>query len=209
VNALPERVRGTAKGASAAALARSVLAAARHLPDRLLHGARRERARERVALSRPIRSALFICHGNICRSPFAAVLFSREMTSLGARVDVSSAGFIGPGRTPPPRALSAAARLGVDMSAHRSTLITPEALGAADLIVVMSAEQAAAVKRARRGRGVHGTVVVLGDLDPEPIARRTIRDPWDGDDAVFDESYARIVRCLDELTRAVAGPTAP
>ena len=183
--------------------ARSLAAAAWHLPERILHGTRRSAARRSVARSAPVRSALFICHGNVCRSPFAAAVFARAVRdTLGAAVTVSSAGFVGPGRQPPATALDAARRRGIDMTDHRSALITPQALNAADLVVVMAAEQSHALVRTLGS--ARPTMVVLGDLDPQPIVRRTIRDPWGGDGAVFDESYARVERCVADLVAVLA-----
>ena len=180
---------------------RAVARAVRYLPDRLRHSARRTDARRRLSATAPVRTALFICHGNVCRSPFAKVLFARLMEERGTLVDVSSAGFIGPGRTSPPGALSAAARRRFDMSTHRSSLITAERLAGSDLIVVMSAEQ----ERAIAGfAAMHrGEVIVLGDLDPQPISRRTVLDPWGGDDTLFDESYDRIERCIAAMVYAL------
>jgi protein-tyrosine-phosphatase len=85
------------------------------------------------------------------------------------------------------------------MSAHRSALITPEGVRAAELIVVMAGEQASAVRS--RFSISPGRVLVLGDLDPLPITRRTIADPWGGSHSDFEASYARIDRCVRELVR--------
>lgn len=178
---------------------RSLAGAMRHLPEPVLHVVRRSAARRQLVESAPIGSALFICHGNVCRSPFAAALFSRAIPLADPRVIIRSAGFIGPGRQPPASALAAAWRRNLDLTAHRSTLVTGPDVGATDLVVVMSVEQAVALRR-QLGR-LSGTMIVLGDLDPRPIRRRTIRDPWGGDDAIFDESYDRIERCVTELVR--------
>jgi protein-tyrosine-phosphatase len=47
-------------------------------------------------------------------------------------------------------------------------------------------------------------VIVLGDLDPEAIETRTIRDPIGQSEAVFAASYSRIERCLDGLVSALS-----
>jgi len=172
-----------------------------HLSDALLHPRRRRAAHIQLRNLRP-RSILFICHGNICRSPFAAAAFARSYPRNGSRtVTVASAGFIGPGRTPPAKALAAGLRRGIDISAHRSDVITPQRLQAADLVVVMSAEQARAIRA--RVRPGSTRVLVLGDLDPVPITRRTIADPWGGSDSAFVASYDRIDRCVRELARII------
>ncbi|HEY4130491.1 MAG TPA: hypothetical protein VGM50_07725 [Gemmatimonadaceae bacterium] len=145
-----------------------------------------------------IDSALFICHGNICRSPFAAATFDRAIRGrTRTRIAVASAGFIGPGRQSPQFALSTASRRGIDMSAHRSALITQASIQATDLVVVMDPAQASALRQ--RFPINPSRILILGDLDPEPIRRRTIRDPWGCDEDVFEASYARIDRCIREL----------
>jgi len=88
------------------------------------------------------------------------------------------------------------------LSQHRSRVVTSEVLRDADLIVVMSAEQAQGIRTRVRLNPV--PVLVLGDLDPFPVERRTILDPWNGSDAVFDESYARLSRCVGELVRLIS-----
>jgi protein-tyrosine phosphatase len=146
---------------------------------------------------------LFLCYGNVCRSPFAAAMFAR--VSAGWRSgppEVTSAGFIGPNRPPPPEALLAAERAGVDLTAHRSSLFTPRDISGADLIVVMAPEQARALRRRFRRRA--STMLVLGDLDPRIPRTRTIVDPWGQPPDVFDASYARISRCVQELARLLA-----
>ena len=171
-----------------------------NVPDRLTHATRRAAAIKRLEGNSP-RSVLFLCHGNVCRSPFAAAVFGRAIESTNARISITSAGFIGPNRPSPPEALASASRFRIDLAAHRSALITPGSIGSADLIVVMSARQARAVKRTYR---VRQPPLVLGDLDPGPIETRTIVDPWGGPPELFDASYARIERCVRELTRLIA-----
>jgi len=135
-----------------------------------------------------------VCRGNVCRSPFAAALL-RRLSRNQLRVD--SVGFTAPGRPPPPEAVAAAARHGVDLSVHRSQLVTAEAARAADLIVVMDLTQRHEIC-IRFGR-TERDVLVLGDLDPQPIETRMIRDPMRQPLAVFEQTYARIERCVREL----------
>jgi protein-tyrosine-phosphatase len=174
---------------------------AKHLPDSILHARRRNAAQLEVQSVRP-RSILFVCHGNICRSPFAAAAFSRACPPhLSERITVASAGFIGPDRSPPSNALTASARLGIEMVHHRSSLLTSARLQAADLVVVMSAEQGRGIRNRLRSTSVR--VLVLGDLDPLPITRRTITDPWGRSESAFEAAYDRIERCARELARLV------
>jgi protein-tyrosine phosphatase len=174
----------------------------RDLPDRALHRRRRERARETVRRLAPLRSVVFLCYGNVCRSPFAAAVFDRlARQSARIKATVSSAGFVGPGRQPPQEALAAGLRRSYELDDHRSQLATPTILRGADLIVVMSIEQARAAYLT--GGAPRAAIVVLGDFDPAPIDRRTILDPWGMRSSAFDQSYDRIERCVRELVAAI------
>lgn len=163
---------------------------------------------------------VFLCLGNVCRSPYAA---NRFEALLRKRVDepvtVRSAGFIGPGRAPADLALAEARVRGIDTSGHVSTVVDRATLADADLVVLVDAAHARrlrAVAGADEGGGdgaeagpCRAAVLVLGDLDPEPIGRRTIQDPWGQDPAVFRRVFDRIDRCLDELATLLfptAGP---
>jgi protein-tyrosine-phosphatase len=79
--------------------------------------------------------------------------------------------------------------------------LTVDSARAADLIVVMDSAQRREICD-RFGRR-EPDVLVLGDLDPQAIDGRTIRDPVNQPLAVFEESYARIERCVRELERAI------
>jgi protein-tyrosine phosphatase len=171
----------------------------RGVPNRVLHPLRRRRALAALRRQPRVASLLVVCHGNLCRSPFAAVLLRASFAQRGVRVD--SAGLSGTGRRSPPEAVVAAARFGVDLSAHRSEPLTAHGARAADLIFVMDSVQRRHVCD-RFGRS-GDDVLLLGDLDPEPGEARTIRDPVNQSLAVFEETYARIARCARELERAI------
>lgn len=172
------------------------------LLERLVHTHRRRKARRQLTENH-IRSVLFLCHGNVYRSPYAAAAFKRALAAMhsSASIEIVSAGFIAPGRPAPERALSAARARGIDLSSHLSTLVTAHAVGAADLVAVMSEDQARGI-RSRYGRSV--TLLILGDLDPLSIQSRTITDPWGCDAQVVEQVYSRIDRCVEQLADLIA-----
>jgi len=88
---------------------------------------------------------LFVCTANQCRSPIAERLFQAAAASRGADVDVSSAGLGRPGVEAHHGAVRAIARLGLDLTAHRSRRLSGELLQAADLVVVMERRHLLAV----------------------------------------------------------------
>jgi len=165
----------------------------------VLHPVRRQRVLDALRRRPRLASLLVVCHGNVCRSPFAAAMLRPGLSRKQVHVD--SAGFVAPGRPSPPEAVTAAARYGVDLSTHRSELLTADRARSADLILVMDPTQRRAICN-RFGRAER-EVLVLGDSDPEPIDARTIRDPVNQPLAVFEETYARIERCVRELARAI------
>jgi protein-tyrosine phosphatase len=184
---------------------RELLRHMRRTPERLLHPLRRRKALEALrARPRPT-SLLVICHGNICRSPVAAGLLRRALEPDGIAVD--SAGLIGFNRPAPPEALAAAERYGLDLSEHRSRLLTANLARAADLILVMEMSQQRQIVE-RYGRRL-ADIVILGDFDPRPVDTRTIRDPVNDGPEIFDEVYERIARCAREFARALSRAGVP
>jgi len=94
----------------------------------------------------PIR-VLFVCMGNICRSPIAEAVFRRrlEEEGLADRVTVDSAGTHGYhiGAQPDLRAQAAAGRRHYDISGLRARRVTPEDFDAFDYVLAMDQENLA------------------------------------------------------------------
>lgn len=171
----------------------------RSLADRLMHPWRRKAAIARLTAGTAPRCVLFVCKGNLHRSPFAAGCL-REALNTGKpeTVRIASAGFVRPGRTPSEQTQRCARRYNVDLSLHRSQLVAALAVAEWDLVVVMDASYGQALKR--RYRLAPERVMILGDLDPASTGTRTIAEPETSTE-VLEASYARIERC----TRVLAG----
>jgi protein-tyrosine-phosphatase len=70
---------------------------------------------------------LFVCAGNICRSPFAEGLARRLAAERGLDVEFASAGEIAlDGDRCPPDAVAVAKEYGVDLSSHRARRLTTD-----------------------------------------------------------------------------------
>jgi protein-tyrosine phosphatase len=82
---------------------------------------------------------LFVCTGNICRSPTAAALFASRFRGQDDMV-VASAGTLDLGQPSPDEVIAAAAELGADIGDHLSHRFTSDDLTAADLIIGMARE---------------------------------------------------------------------
>ncbi len=171
-----------------------------HLPDRLLHRRRRRRAVRMLQEMPSPDSVLFICVGNICRSPYAERALRRALPpEARERITLRSAGLEGWDHPSPSEARVEAERRGVDLTDHRSRALTYDLVDSTDLFLVTAAHQARTLERS------HGIsperIVHLGDLDPEPVRTRTIVDPWGKDAECFRQSYDRIDRCLEHLVQ--------
>ncbi|MEO8450626.1 MAG: hypothetical protein ABI647_12580 [Gemmatimonadota bacterium] len=178
---------------------RSLLRSLYHMPDRLKHGARRREAESRIS-ARTIGSVLMVCHGNVCRSPYAAARLSRLVAEEGRAIRVVSAGFIGPNRPSPPELIELARGRGLDLTDHRSQLLS-SSLAKADLVVVMNVRQAG---DANREFGV-GTdrILILDEIGPGAIDTREIRDPWGQPLEVYEQVMARLDRCVKRLAELI------
>jgi protein-tyrosine phosphatase len=181
---------------------RRMLVSLRHLFDRLCHAPRRNASVKRlqaVGARRSIRSVLFVCLGNVCRSPYAASSLRKAMD--GERMHADSAGFMGPGRNPPDRAIEAAAERGVHHAAHVSKLVSREMIERADAIFVFEASHARKLRELSDKRSA--PVFLLPDFDSVWAGKRLIADPWGRSLEDFRRTFARIDRCLDTVRSAL------
>jgi protein-tyrosine phosphatase len=80
---------------------------------------------------------LFVCTGNICRSPMAEALLRGRADELGLDLTVRSAGSLFDGRGAERGARSAVSKLGLDLGPHRSRVYDAEMIAAADLVIAM------------------------------------------------------------------------
>jgi protein-tyrosine phosphatase len=159
----------------------------------VLHDWQRRRAGE-PQLPRVVHRVLVVCHGNICRSPFAEALLRSRCRSLTVR----SAGFAaGEGGPADATAIEIAREWGIDLEPHRAHLLRNADLDWAQLVLVMTQTQ---VQEARtRGSEEHGARVrVLGDYLPDPPF--AIDDPFGLPKDVFRSCFERIDQATARLS---------
>ena len=175
------------------------------LLDGLLHPLRRRMARRRLRRRELPKSVLFVCRGGLCRSPYAAAAFARVLEQSAVKgVKVDSVGFLEVTRLPPSEAIDAARVRGIDLSSHRSKMLSRERVGAADLVVFVDPSHRVRLRRSFPQLDVRH--LVLSDLDPEDADTRTITDPINQPAEVYEASFARIDRCVAELASAFRRP---
>jgi protein-tyrosine phosphatase len=160
-----------------------------------------------------VQRVLFVCKGNICRSPFAEVMARRLAQEAGlAGVTMVSAGYAAKAGDPSPdEARAAAAAVGCPLDTHGATLLTPELMRESDLVIVM--EQAHV--ELLRGRYPHEAerVFLLPLFGTSPqlhgYARYNFADPYNRPRAVFDACYAAMDVALRNLVKAIGARRSP
>jgi protein-tyrosine phosphatase len=172
--------------------------AARNLPDRVMHR-RRHSAVQRQLSGQTLRTILVVCHGNICRSPYLHVVLQRLLPAVA----VSSGGFVGGDRGAPEIAIAIGANRGLDLSRHRSRVLSESMVRNADLVIVMDPYQARHI--ATLFPKVRARVVIAADLDPRFESSRVIADPWKQSSDVFASSFDRLDRCAATLGSVLRG----
>ena len=84
---------------------------------------------------------LFLCTGNMCRSPIAEAFLRQKLDAAGITdVRVHSAGLLDSGRSAPDENIAVMAERGIDISEHRSRQLTDTMLAGADLVIGMARE---------------------------------------------------------------------
>jgi protein-tyrosine phosphatase len=163
------------------------------------------------AIPAEVGSVLFVCLGNICRSPFAAVVAQRHLHERGATgVACVSAGLQpSAAGASPPEACAASARYGVSLRDHRPRAVTRALVDGSDLIVVMEREHAADLQRAYPDRYDRVVLLPLFDGTARGYQRYTIADPFGLSAEAYDDCYRRIHGAVAELVTQILRPPAP
>ena len=145
-------------------------------------------------------SILFVCLGNICRSPLAEGAFRAEAARLGLDIVADSAGTGGwhQGEPPDRRAIAAARRGGVDVSGQRARKVTRADFDRFDLILALDADNLADLERLRPAGG-RARLSLLLDHVPGKEGQ-AVADPYYGGDSHFDTTW----RDVSEAARALA-----
>jgi protein-tyrosine phosphatase len=148
---------------------------------------------------------LFVCLGNICRSPLAEAAFRREAERLGLDVEIDSAGtgdwHIG--YPPDPRAAAVAARNGIDISQLKARLVTPDDFRRFDHIVALDSQNLADLEAMRPADGKAKLSLLLDHV--EGREGQAVADPYHGDDSHFDTTWDEVSAGALGLARRIAG----
>jgi len=149
-------------------------------------------------------SVLFVCLGNICRSPLAEGVFTHLVAEAGLedRFEIESAGTGAwhVGERPDARAAMVAGQHGVELPS-RARQITEDDLKRFDYVIAMDRENLRNIQRMADAMGdeVEAMIHLLREFDPESGDGDEVPDPYYGGASGFENVYEMVHRSCRAL----------
>jgi protein-tyrosine-phosphatase len=146
------------------------------------------------------RSFLFVCFGNIMRSPMAEAMLSKSVTDAGLHnVRVNSAGLHAiAGTVPHPWAVAASMEIGLPLTQHRAQMLTSDLVSQADAIFVMDFQNKAEMLALYPDSW--DKILLLSAYADSSERYREIPDPYFGDLDATRRCYVLVQTCVRNLT---------
>ena len=156
---------------------------------------------------KPKVGVVFVCTGNICRSPLAEGVFRHLAIERGLadRLEIDSAGISDYHEgDPPDRRTAAVARSrGIELTGKSRPLVRSD-LERFDYVIVMDEENRQGVDRLARGSAPAGRVHFLREFDPEAGDQRAVPDPYYGGPSGFEHVHDLVERACRHLLDSIA-----
>jgi protein-tyrosine phosphatase len=144
-------------------------------------------------------SVLFVCMGNICRSPMAEAIFRAKVQAarLGNKISIDSAGTAGYhlGERPHRGTLRELERRGVPPGDQRARQVTPADLETIDYIIALDTENLNDLRRLARAEG----------FDPEDVDIHLLMEfasqenaPMDVPDPYYTKGFDKVYDLIDD-----------
>ncbi len=150
------------------------------------------------------RAVLFVCLGNICRSPLAEAALRAEAARAGLEIEIDSAGT-GDwhlGYPPDPRAAAVAAKYGIDISHLRARQVSAADFARFDHIVALDAKNLADLQAMQPADSKAALSLLL-----DHVAGRegeAVADPYYGDESGFEITWADVTAGARGLLARIA-----
>lgn len=145
---------------------------------------------------------LFVCLGNICRSPLAEGIFRNHVSAAGLNehfnIDSAGTSSYHAGDPPDPRTSSVARARGITLAGQSRQLILAD-LERFDYIIVMDAENHTAVTRLTREKTPKARIHMLREFDSESNGDLDVPDPYYGGERGFEHVHDMVERASRAL----------
>ncbi|XP_076027788.1 low molecular weight phosphotyrosine protein phosphatase isoform X1 [Genypterus blacodes] len=143
------------------------------------------------------KSVLFVCLGNICRSPIAEAVFRKMATDAGVVdqwvIDSAATSDWNTGSTPDARGLACLRKHGIETD-HRARQVTKDDFMSFEYILCMDESNLSDLNRkAKPVKNLRAKIELLGSYDPEK--QLIINDPYYGRDEDFEKVHQQCARC--------------
>lgn len=152
-------------------------------------------------------SVLFICLGNICRSPIAEAVFLKLIKEKNAEkcfeVDSAATGDYQIGKSPDKRTIQTLQKFGITDYKHIARQITAQDFDKFDYIFGMDHNNMSDLEDMKPSQKCRAKTVLLGEYDPKK--ELVIVDPYYGDDIRdFEKVYEQCCRCCEGFLQSVS-----
>lgn len=151
-----------------------------------------------------MRSILFVCTGNICRSPTAEAVMRHLAAAQGADIVIDSAGTHGyhTGEAPDRRAMATAAARGISMAGQAARPVKADDFDHFDMIFAMDSGHLRHLRK-MQPPGSRARVELFLDYHPGTHRGHDVPDPYYGADRGFEEVIDMITEACEAILRKI------
>lgn len=144
---------------------------------------------------------LFVCLGNICRSPLAEALFNKHIMELapdsGILAESAGTSAMHVGENPDPRTIKNALKHNLEIN-HKGRQFTFQDFQKYDLIITMDHSNFTNVTKLAETTADLNKVVKMRVYDGEQSGK-DVPDPWFGGEQGFEDVYSLLNQCTKNL----------
>ncbi|SMD36411.1 protein-tyrosine phosphatase [Reichenbachiella faecimaris] len=147
-----------------------------------------------------MKKVLFVCLGNICRSPLGEAIFNHKADSLAMIADSAGTAAYHVGEKPDHRSIEVARKHGVPIK-HKARKFIAEDFNRFDYVLAMDEHNFEDMKALTAGSTEH--LFLLRAFDPKSNGDLNVPDPYYGGPEGFENVFQMVSRSVDELIKYI------